>query len=464
MSIHPKKLPQVLICDDDQTFHLAVKYCLKGKYDCKSVQNGDEALLLLRKEPFDLVLLDIQMRTPTEGLDYLPRIKEAQEEADVIMTSALSDFSTVREAMRRGATDYVPKDFDPTELAITIERVTERRRLLRRREQSSSEIARVQEQHHALVGESSSIRELKKTIERVRDSDANVIITGETGCGKEVVARQLRGRSPDGVLLPFVAVDSSTIQSATAESRLFGHEKGAFTGADQAAKGLFEEANGGIIYFDEIANMPLDIQAKLLRVIQEQEITRMGSTRTIQLSFRVIAATNRDLEEMSKKGEFKYDLYQRLNVIPLRLPALRDRKEDIPLLTQHFVLKSKKRTDLSFTEEALAALRSYDWPGNVRELANVVSYVATMAPTNTVEPADLPPWLREFKPSLASVLNTPEAEGSFYDRVARFERKILADSYQAVGGNISKLALELGMDRSHLYTKLREYGIHTSKK
>ncbi len=459
-----KKPPLVLICDDDETFHLAVKYSLKGKYECRSAKNGDEALLLLKKEKYQFVLLDIQMRTPTEGLEVLPKIKNMQDDADIIMTSGLSDFSTVREAMRLGATDYVPKDFDPTELAITMERVTERRRLLKTKEHTKNEIVRDQVTHHSMIGESKQLEALRVMISRARNSDANILITGETGSGKEVIARQLRGNNEDGDLIPFIAVDSSTIQSSTAESRLFGHEKGAFTGADQSTKGFFEEANGGIIYFDEIANMPLDIQSKLLRAIQEQEITRLGSTRVIQLQFRVVAATNRDLEEMSKKGEFKYDLFQRLNVIPISVPPLRDRKDDIKILVHHFIAKSKRRQNLIFSDDALELLKQYDWPGNIRELGNVVSYVSTMAPQDHIEIADLPPWLRDkatqnlLRPTTQS---DPGPVGmGYYAQVQAFERRLLSERFKEQSGNISKLALDLGMDRSHLYSKLKEFGIY----
>lgn len=289
------KLPILVICDDDATFHIAVKYTLKNQYDCRSAYNGDEALALVRNHPVAIILLDVQMRTVDEGLRYIPRLLEVDPELPIVMSSAMTDFVTVREAMQRGATDYVPKNFDPDDLVLTLARVLGHRNLLRRKNQESYEVKQGLRQH-VLIGDAPTIQALRKKIEKFRASTATVVITGETGTGKEVVARQLRGVRADGSLMPFVAVDSATIQSSTAESILFGHERGAFTGAERTTKGVFEEADGGIVYFDEIGNMPLDIQVKLLRVLQEKEITRLGSSRVIKLDFRVVCATNRNLE------------------------------------------------------------------------------------------------------------------------------------------------------------------------
>ena len=450
---------KVLICDDDSLYHLAIKQALKGKFDCRSAYNGDEALTILRKYPIDVLLLDVQMRTLDEGLRYLPRFRELDNDLAVVMISGMTDFQTVREAMRLGASDYIPKDFDPNDLAHTIGLVLDRRRLIQRQGQQNFE-ALNQQKHHVMVGKSPSVHSMRKVVEKFSASHASVVITGETGTGKEVVARQLRGTMPDGSLAPFVAVDSATIQSSTAESILFGHEKGAFTGAEKTTKGIFEEADGGIVYFDEIANMPLDIQSKLLRVLQEKEVSRLGSSRVMQLNFRVVCATNRDLEEMARRGEFKDDLLQRLNVLPVLVPPLRERKEDIPDLVRHFL--SKQPGDLKFTEDALEALQGYEWPGNIRELQNVVAYAAAMVEGTEVDVADLPPRIRDSGTSRAR-LAVSESEGSFYDQVGHFEKAILAREYANSDGNVSKLALTLGMDRSHLYTKLKEHGIHIKR-
>lgn len=458
-------LPQVLICDDDSLFHMALKQALKGIAECRSAYNSDEALVIVRNHPVDLVLLDVQMRTSDEGLKAIPRLKEADGDVAIVMSSALTDFVTVREAMRLGAIDYVAKDFDPNELVHTLTTALERRRILRTSEQRHFELLEGQ-RRHVLVGESPAIRQLRKTIEKIRASDANVLITGETGTGKEVVARQLRKILSDGSLEPFVAVDSSTIQSTMAESVLFGHEKGAFTGAERTTKGVFEEAAGGVVYFDELGNMPLEIQAKLLRAIQEKEITRLGSTRSMSLDFRVIAATNHDLENASRESRFKYDLFQRLNVLPIHLPPLRERREDIPLLAGHLLARQGVTGQgFRFNPEALEVLQSYDWPGNIRELANLVAYVTAMTEGTEIDVADLPPRVRDRKASSPSPsAETAEAGGSFYDQVSSFEKELLAREYAKSQGNVSRIAMRLGMDRSHLYTKLREHGIHQTKK
>ena len=453
------RLPLILICDDDLTFHLAVKHATKGKYDCRSAHNGDEALTIIQKYPIDLVLLDVQMRTKDEGLRYIPLLKDADEDLSIIMISGLTDFATVREAMRLGACDYVPKDFDPNELLHTVAKVLERSSLLKRNQQHSFEVQTVQRQH-TLIGNSKHIQALRKTIERIRTSNANVVITGETGTGKEVVARQLRGTLPDGSLAPFVAVDSATIQSSTAESLLFGHEKGSFTGADKTTKGIFEEANEGIVYFDEIANMPLGIQAKLLRVLQEKEVVRLGSSKTIQLEFRVVCASNKNLDEMVLDGLFKDDLLQRLNVLPLSLTPLKDRTEDIPDLIQHLLVRHAGTNPLCFTNAAMDVLKRYSWPGNIRELGNVVAYVVAMTEGTEVDVVDLPPKIRDAARNPSSENGT---DRTFYKRVEEFEKDILTDEYSRAGGNISRLALSLGMDRSHLYSKLRQYSLHSGR-
>jgi len=455
--------PQVLICDDDSLYHMALKAALKGSYDCRSAYNTDEAFAILKNHAIDVLLLDVQMRSPQEGLDALPKIRELDPDLSVLMISGTTEFEIVREAMRLGAIDYIPKDFNPDDLRHTLEQALERNQLLKRREQQNFEVS-AEQKKHVLIGESAQIGLLRKTIEKFRQSGANVLICGETGTGKEVVARHLRGTLPDGSLAPFVAIDSATIQSTMAESILFGYEKGAFTGADRSNKGVFEEANGGIVYFDELGNMPLEIQAKLLRVLQEKEVTRLGSTKSMQLDFRVICATNRDLEQMVKDGQFKGDLLQRLNVLPLELPPLKERREDIPLLTAHLLKKEEKlHGPLQITEEAVELLKNYSWPGNIRELANVIAFTVTMADQSTIDVADLPPKLRDLARQADKLAPVAEAGRKFYEQVADFEKKILNQAYATAENNISKLALNLGMDRSHLYTKLREYGIHTGR-
>lgn len=454
---------QILICDDDSLFHLGLKQTLRDLFQVKSAYHGDEALAILRNHPVDLLLLDIQMRSVDEGLAYISRFLEVDPELSIVITSSRKDFRSVREAMRLGACDYISKDMELEELVYILNQVLERRNAYQQHLQQKNEVTRTQKQH-LFVGESPVIQKLRRTIEKVKKSQANVLITGETGTGKELVARQLRNSRDDGSFVPFIAVDSSTIQGSTAESLLFGHEKGAFTGADRATKGVFEEAHQGIVYLDEIANMPLDIQAKLLRVIQEKEIARLGSTKVIPLEFRMICATNQDLEELSRLGKFKYDLFQRLNAIPIHVPPLRERTEDIPILLQY--LTQKRSSSVKFTDASIDVLMKYSWPGNIRELNNVIDYVITLADGPCIEPQDLP--VHVFKEMRTGTGSPPNralgTSQKFYEKVSQFEKGILVEAYQKYSSNLSQLSVILGMDRSHLYKKLREYEIHPVSK
>lgn len=450
-------LPQVLICDDDSSFHQLVKTSLKGKYGCRSTYNTDEAINVLKNHTIDVILLDIQMRTPEEGLKAIPLFRAIDDDIAVVMISSLKDFKIIQEAVRLGAIDYVEKDSEPDELVHSLARIFEKKELLKRNIQHKTEVIK-QARSHVLIGETSDMVALKKTIDRVRQSNANVLISGETGTGKEIVARLLRKTLPDGSLEPFIAIDSATIQSSTAESFLFGHEKGAFTGAEKTTKGVFEEAHGGLVYFDELANMPYDIQAKLLRVLQEKEISRLGSSKVIKLDFRVVCATNQDLQELGRSGHFKTDLFQRINVLPIQIPPLRERKEDIPLLIEYLLQKhGAGKSGLTLAADTLICLQGYPWPGNVRELSNLVSYLVTMTESSEVSISDLP---ARFRNAPAPSSNEAEDSAGFYTKVAQFEKDILKNEYGRMKGNVSRMALALGMDRSHLHNKLKEYGIH----
>jgi DNA-binding NtrC family response regulator len=281
-----------------------------------------------------------------------------------------------------------------------------------------------------------------------------VLIWGETGTGKELIARSLRPIREDGTLGPFVSVDSATIMESTAESMLFGHEKGAFTGADRTRPGLFEQADGGVLFFDELANMPLSIQQKLLRVLQEKEVTRMGSERCIKLNFRIVAATNQDLEALVGSGKFQADLLQRLNVLPIQLPPLRERREDIESLVAHFLKKSAHSSTREMSPEALVLLQRYSWPGNIRELQNVIEYAMTMTDQKVLEPGDLPERIRAHLSS-----QSQKEASTFYEKIIRFERSLLEEALRGPYNSVSELATQLGMDRSHLYTKLKQHGL-----
>jgi two-component system nitrogen regulation response regulator NtrX len=459
-----KAAPRVLICDDDQNIHLAIKSALGRDYDFKSAFNGDEALLILKKNDIDLVLLDMEMRTPAEGLDTIPRILDAKSDTIVIFFSGRTDLAYVKQAMKLGAYDYVPKDCGAEDLAHVFQKAIEHKALRNKQNQFHHEI-RSSLQKHTLIGQSPAIQKIQKQIERARNSPAPILISGETGTGKEVVARSLRKTLSEGSFEPFVSVDSSTIQSSVAESMLFGYEKGAFTGADKATRGLFEEAHSGCIYFDELGNMPLEIQNKLLRVIQEKEVLRIGSARPISLDFRVICATNRDLETLVTDGKFKDDLYQRLNVLQIHIPPLRERIEDIPLLLEHFIeIHANGQEKISFLPETIELIQRYPFPGNVRELSNLVLHLYSMSDELMIAPIDLPPRFQSSKPrppteATAQGMNI-DLRQTFYDAVEGFEKTFLALAYQKLEGNITKMSSDLQMDRSYLHRKLKNYGIH----
>ncbi len=446
---------QILVCDDDPLFRKTLTLLLRDFGEVTAVQNTDEVLNLLRTKTFDLLFLDVQMRTPEEGLTALPKVRELANDLSIVMLSGLKDFQIVRQAMKNGADDYLVKDFEPEEFKLTVERTLGIRRLVISNQKRNAETLR-NEKKFRLIGENKKMLEVKRLIEKFKISNANVLIQGETGTGKEIVARLLRKTDAEGNLEPFVAIDSATLHAQTAESILFGHERGAFTGADSTRKGLFEEADGGVIFFDEIANMPLAIQAKLLRILQEKEVVRMGSSRSIPIDFRVITATNRSLEEMATRGEFLHDLLQRLNVLPVELPPLRDRLEDLSQLTDYF-LKEKSEGKVQITSDVLEAFSQYDWPGNVRELSTLLDYSLAMTEDSKIDLSNLHPKV------LNPVKKTSPEGGGFYEQVAAFEKNILMNSYKKFEGNVSKMALELGVDRSHLHTKLKLYGIHATR-
>jgi len=437
------KNPVLLICDDDRMFFDTVKLDFEGEYRCVHAPNSDAAIKLLSEEKVDAILLDVSMRSPTEGLKAIPRILECEPDLPIIMCSGHTQFEIVRDAMRFGALDYFAKSSDISELKQSIARALNQVKITKPKGSSRENL---------LLGRSPAILNLREKIKKIKIRNFNVLITGEMGSGKEVVARLLRRELEDGSLEPFQAIDSSTIQSSMAESLLFGHEKGAFTGADKASKGMFEEADGGIVYFDEISNMPLEIQAKLLRVLQEKEIKRVGSSKTISVNFRVVAASNQDLNQMVSKGQFKADLLDRINVIPIRLPRLSERKEDIPELTQHFFEKFQAPAGMHFSASALESLMKYDWPGNVRELGNLIAYLVTLSAGQEIQISDLPE--KFLKESAAT-----EELHPFHGRKDEFEKKFLEDTYSRMKGNVSKMAEELKISRSHLYEKLKRYGI-----
>lgn len=449
----------VLICEDDPMCQRSLALVLGRGFRLEFTPDGERLLEMARRLLPDVVLLDIALRTEREGFSILPKLKALSPTLPILIHSGSSDYESVVQAMRLGAADFIPKDTSPDKVRSQVEQaVAQRRRREAARANGSTEAETCE-----FVGQSPCAQSLRGLVTRIRTFTGNVIITGESGVGKEVVARMLRRTRADGTPEPFVAVDSSTIQGSTAESTLFGHERGAFTGADKARAGLFEQAHGGTIYFDEIANMPLDIQAKLLRAIQEQEIVRLGATKPIKLRFRAICASNRDLEALSRDGEFRFDLYARLSVFPIRVPPLRERREDIPRLLEYFLARYAEGPLPHIAAEALEQLTSYDWPGNVRELANMAQYLLAMARDNRIEKRDLPGKFKMRDGALVPDARTMTDVG-FHNQIKAFEEAMLRREYSAANGNISLMARRLELDRSSLYRKLREHNIHTQER
>ena len=405
-------------------------------------------------------MLDIEIGSPEEGFRLIPMIRELDPLLPIVMCSGRTDFAAVREALRLGATDYLPKDSRRTISACARAGA---------RAQASREAPRAEDFEVLNSPRSTRCRreraddQLRHVIESVRASSANVVITGETGTGKEAVARQLRGKLPDGSLAPFQAVDSSTITSSMAESLLFGHEKGAFTGAERTTKGIFEEADGGIVYFDEIGNMPLEIQVQTAaraagKGSHARGLLARDPARVPRRSARRISIS----KQLAAVGRFKADLLQRLNVIPIALPPLRERTEDIPALVAHFLKRDGASREFRFADEALETLKSHAWPGNVRELANLVCYVTTMSE----RPGNLRGRPAAARKERAGERGKPAEDEARASTTASPSSRssILTEEYARNDGNVSRLALTLGMDRSHLYTKLREHGIHATSK
>ena len=462
------QLPKILICDDDKNIHLALKSAFGKEYDLRSAYSGEEATIILRKNYTDVVLLDMEMGSGADGLATIPKLMEIQNDVKVIFFSGRTEFDLVRSAMKLGAFDYIPKDSGPDELRHAFSKALDNKNLKKKNSQSQHEIKSVT-QKYTLIGNSPAMEKIRKQIERARLSPAPILICGETGTGKEVVARMLRKVLADGTLEPFVSVDSSTIQSSVAESVLFGYEKGAFTGAEKSTTGLFEESDGGCIYFDELGNMPLEIQNKLLRVIQEKEVLRIGSSKPISLDFRVICATNRDMDQMVTEGKFKDDLHQRINVLQIMIPPLRERVEDIPVLLEHFAtILANGQERIQFLPETVEMIKAYPFPGNVRELSNLVLYLYSMSDEAMISPLDLPPkFQKTLKPNPeARTIQGNNAfldEVNFYSAVELFERNYLGHYYKKLDSNVSKMAQELGMDRSYLHNKLKNFGIHQAK-
>jgi DNA-binding NtrC family response regulator len=456
--------PRVLVVEDERAIQLALSGLLSREgYTVETAGSGEAAVARIAEVPFDCVLTDLSLGEGLSGMDVLKRAKEVRAQTSVIMITAHGSEKIAVEAMKAGAEDYVPKPFDNDEIRVVVARCLERTRLARENQVLLDRIAR-EVGFEDLVGTGPAMRKVFETVQKVAETDLTVLVRGESGTGKELVAQALHHRSPRA-RRPFVAVNCAAISRELVESELFGHEKGAFTGADARRVGRFEAAEGGTIFLDEIGDMPLETQAKVLRVLQERAFERVGGSRPIEVDVRVVAATHRDLERDVREERFREDLYYRLRVVPIELPPLRERREDIPALAVRFLSQLGARApqaSRSLSPEALARLARHDWPGNVRELRNVVEQAAVLAEGPAVEPADLgldgdagQGLLPRFDPEQVPFSDAKRRV------VTAFERAYLLGALRRNGGNVSRTARTLGMVRQSLQQKIREHDLRS---
>jgi two-component system, NtrC family, response regulator AtoC len=442
-----------VIDDDASSRELLARVLGERGWKVDQLADGREALdrLAAGKAP-DLVVSDIRM-AEVDGLAVTEAFKRDAPDTPVILVTAFGNVDGAVEAIRRGAFDYVSKPYDVDAVQLTAARALEQRRLA---EENRTLRRQLRDKYHLenAVGRSEAMLQVFKTAARVAASGATVLILGESGTGKELVARALHQASPRAAG-PFVPVDCGAIAEGVLESELFGHARGAFTGAQTARRGLFEEAGGGTLFLDEIGDVGPGLQARLLRALQEGTIRRVGTNEAVPVDARVVAATNRDLEDAVKQGKFREDLYYRLNVVTIRIPPLRDRREDVPLLAEHFAAKHGRGEGATVSPEARELLMTYDWPGNVRELENVVARALALNPSGVVVPADLPDRVRAGSASAEPARGLPLPAG-FRPSLDELGRRYAALVLAECGGNKTKAAEVLGIDRKTLYRILGE--------
>jgi two-component system nitrogen regulation response regulator GlnG len=466
---------RILIADDEDSLRWVLEKGLRqAGHEVTSVKDGEEALRAVEAEPFDLVFLDVRM-PGLDGLTVLGRLRERRADATVVVMTAHGTMDTAIQAMQRGAYDYLAKPFDLDEVLLLVERALTARRLTQEVTQLKSGLQEVWE-FGALIGRHPRMQDVYKTIGRIAGSDVSVLLRGESGTGKELIARAIHHYSRRAGR-PFVAVSCAAIPGTLLESEMFGHERGAFTDAKERRLGRFELAHGGTLYLDEIGDMPVELQMKLLRALQERTIERLGGHDPIRVDVRVLAATNRDLEALMKEGRFREDLYYRLNVVTVALPPLRERRRDIPLLVEHFLAKhAAELGERGVAPEALDRLVGHDWPGNVRELENVVQRAMVMATGSVILPEHLPIGPVSAAASVAVDATLEEiierklvecvrglrehASANLYDlMIGLVEKPLLRAVLRETGGNQVRAAQILGINRNTLRKKLLEHGI-----
>jgi two-component system response regulator AtoC len=448
----------VLVVDDEESMRHLLNVILTDRgYEVRAVSNGEDALRELSARDYDLVLSDVRMPR-MDGLVLLRRALELHPELTFIVMSAYGTHDTAIEAMKAGAYDYVSKPFKPDEVVLVLRKAEERLRLSRENRRLRSELAKGFRIEN-FIGSSPALQEMLRQVRRVAPTKTTVLLTGESGTGKELVARALHELSPRAAM-PFVAVNCGAIPAELLESELFGHVRGAFTDASRDKKGLAAEADGGTLFLDEIGELPLGLQVKLLRFLEDEQVRRVGDTRSEKVDVRVVAATARDLARAVKEGQFREDLFYRLNVVNVRLPALRERPDDVPALVEHFLAKYRRlRPEAPLTgvsPQALEVLRSHRWPGNVRELEHAVERAVVLADGPLVQEDDLPDEVR-VAPAPAAL--APGRDLSVKRAFRALEEQLIRAALDRTGGHRTRAAELLDLSYRALLYKIKEYGI-----
>jgi two-component system, NtrC family, response regulator AtoC len=451
---------RLLIVDDEQSIRqLCMTVGEALGFACLQADSGESALALLEEQAAHMILTDMVM-PHMSGLEFLEKVKKLLPRTEVAVMTGHGSVETAVQAMKLGAYDYISKPFSPLEeLRLFLRRMADKVRLVEEN-QFLRERVDTETGLHGIVGSSSKIQDVLRMISRLKDTRTPVLIAGESGTGKELVARAIHFRGSFATR-PFVAVDCGSLVPTLIESELFGYERGAFTGALKSKTGLFQSASGGTIFLDEIGELPLEMQAKLLRVLQEKEVRPVGSNQRVKVDVRVIAATNRDLESEYRKGAFRKDLYFRLNVVTVYVPALRERRSDIPMLANWFLERYAPGHSIQITHSAMKCLLQYDWPGNVRELENCIERAVALGDHRTIDLNDLPPSIASASPATIPAEGGVTPTGLSSTDLEDIERATIERVFQQVNGDKARAGKMLGISRATLYRKLKRYNIET---
>ena len=447
---------RLLVVDDEQSIR---KLCMTigGSlgYSCAEAESAEVALSRIEQESPDLILTDLKLPTQS-GVELLRQAKSLFPRTEIAIMTGHGSIESAVDAMKLGAYDYIEKPFRVEKMRLLLQRMAEKVRLVTEND-FLRERVNTEDNLDGIVGASANIQDVLRMISRLKDTRTPVLVAGESGTGKELVARAIHFRGAMAQT-PFVAVDCGSLVPTLMESELFGYEKGAFTGAMKSKAGLFQAANGGTIFLDEIGELPLEMQAKLLRVLQEREVRPVGSNSAINVDVRVIAATNRDLEAAYRAGTFRKDLYFRLNVVTVHLPSLRERRSDIPMLVHHFLNRYAPGTNLQVTPAAMKSLLQYEWPGNVRELENCVARAITLGDRQVIDVADLPPAIRT-ESSDTTPRSSLDNNSLSTTALAEMERMTILRVFEQANGDKALAGRMLGISRATLYRKLKRYNI-----